>query len=211
VKRLESPAAPRQDGVSDILWFPSLSLNMDVVIMADLIPSTIQPQQWMVIALAGVTIIYAVFIRPMMKQKKDPLARPPQQTRLSQHRAVERQMENLLVELSEMARQITAQLDTRAVKLDLLIKEADEKLAALKLATDGLAQLASFNAQNLPGLGNSAGARPIPIPLPQEPADPRHTAIYQLADNGRSVREIAQQLGHPSGEVELILALRPHG
>ena len=40
-------------------------------------------------------------------------------------------MSNLVVEMSEMARQITAQLDTRAAKLELLIKEADEKIARL--------------------------------------------------------------------------------
>jgi len=38
---------------------------------------------------------------------------------------VERQMQSLLVELSEMSRQISAQLDTRSAKLELLIKEAD--------------------------------------------------------------------------------------
>ena len=40
-------------------------------------------------------------------------------------------MESLLVELSEMARQISAQLDTRSQKLEILIREADEKIAAL--------------------------------------------------------------------------------
>ncbi len=38
--------------------------------------------------------------------------------------------------------------------------------------------------------------------------DPRHAEVYMLADQGRSSRQIAQQLQRPEGEVELILALR---
>jgi hypothetical protein len=32
--------------------------------------------------------------------------------------------------------------------------------------------------------------------------------VYALADQGRSPREIAAQLGRPDGEIELILGLR---
>src|SRR5207253_3555095 len=77
---------------------------------------------WAVIIMAVLTIAYAV-MRPRFR-KKDPLETGgggPRMT-LSQQRGVEREMSNLLVELSEMARQITAQLDTRAAKLDMLIK-----------------------------------------------------------------------------------------
>jgi hypothetical protein len=35
--------------------------------------------------------------------------------------------------------------------------------------------------------------------------------VYALADEGRPPREIAARLNRPSGEIELILALRPHG
>ena len=38
--------------------------------------------------------------------------------------------------------------------------------------------------------------------------DPRHAQVYDLADEGLSAPEIARQLGRPSGEIELILALR---
>src|SRR5947208_2306783 len=90
-----------------------------------------ESMQWFVYALAGITVVYVVFIRPMSKQKKDPLSKGPIFSP-SQQRAVEREMQNLLVELSEMARQITAQLDTRSEKLNLLIQEADAKIAELR-------------------------------------------------------------------------------
>ena len=44
--------------------------------------------------------------------------------------------------------------------------------------------------------------------LPPIPIDPRHQEIYTLADQGRNSREIAQQLNRPTGEIDLILALR---
>ncbi|HUB24106.1 MAG TPA: hypothetical protein VL992_01660 [Tepidisphaeraceae bacterium] len=151
------------------------------------------PQTWALVALAMGVTIYGVFLRPKMKQKKDPLSRP---LGLSRQRDVEKQMETLLVELSEMARQITAQLDTRAAKLDALIREADEKIAELKAISAGSAPR-----------GPSLAGRDIQVP-PAPPADRRHAAIYELADAGLSPGQIAQRLQQPNGEVELILALR---
>ena len=161
-----------------------------------------ESMQWFVYALAGITVVYVVFIRPMFKQKKDPLEKGPIFSP-SQHRAVEREMQNLLVELSEMARQITAQLDTRSEKLNLLIQEADAKIAELR---------------RLRGESVLPAARPIDArtnnreadaaPTSKGSDDARYADIYALADEGQSAQQIAQQLGRPRGEVELILALR---
>src|SRR5438552_1915531 len=93
-----------------------------------------EPTKWAVIVLAILTIIYVV-MRPSLRRNKDPLSKEHRSSSLAQQRSVERQMSSLLVELSEMARQISAQLDTRSAKLEILIKQADEKLAALKMAS----------------------------------------------------------------------------
>jgi hypothetical protein len=141
------------------------------------------PQIWFACAIGLLTILYAVFVRPMRKQRKDPLAKLPG-FGLSHQRTVERQMETLLVELSDMARQITAQLDTRSAKLEALLKEADQAIAKL--------------------------SNP-PAPKPQAPLheeDQRHAAVYALADSGLNAAQIAQRLARPNGEIELILALR---
>ncbi|HEY1923201.1 MAG TPA: hypothetical protein VGG44_10675 [Tepidisphaeraceae bacterium] len=145
--------------------------------------------KWAVIGLAIFTMMYVV-IRPWFR-KKDPLDKPPAFASLAQQRSVERQMQNVLVELSEMARQISAQLDTRAGKLEALIREADEKIAAMKSAQ-----------------ASSSIAPQTDAPDSQPPPDPRHAQVYALADQGRNSMEIAQQLNRPSGEIELILALR---
>ncbi len=151
--------------------------------------------KWMVISIAILTIVLTVS-RPFFK-KKDPLSRPPSFGSLAQHRSVERQMQNVLVDLSEMARQITAQLDTRAAKLEALIKEADQKIEMLKSA---------------------GGSPPAPMVFSQTPApaqereiamlNPRHEQVYALADQGKTAPEIAHELDRPSGEIELIMALR---
>src|SRR5665213_3691300 len=106
--------------------------------------------KWLLVVAVALTIFYAV-MRPMRK-KKDPLAYGGQRVGLASQRAVEHDMTNLLVQLSEMARQVTAQLDTRTAKLELLIKDADERLAALKDATK---HQSNSNGGN--GNGNSNG------------------------------------------------------
>jgi hypothetical protein len=163
-----------------------------------LLETTIDPTtRWLALGAAALTIAYAVF-RPMMR-RKDPLAkRPASSNSLAGQRAVERDMSNLLVELSEMARQITAQIDTRAGKLEALIREADEKIAALR----AVAPPAAASPFTIP----PATAAPT---LDREvPPNPEHADVYALADDGKSPRDIAAQLGRPDGEIELILALR---
>jgi hypothetical protein len=159
--------------------------------------------KWVVIALAGATILYTV-IRPAMK-RKDPLAKARPITSLAQQRGVERQMQNLLVELSEMARQLTAQLDTRSQKLELLLQEADEKIAALHQAAN---TAPNSEPTVTPAEREAWTIRPEPEPTP---VDARHQEVYVLADQGQAAPEIARQLNRPRGEVELILALRPRG
>src|SRR5689334_19506265 len=157
--------------------------------------------QWSIIGVMVVATLYVAIIRPFLKKKKkDPLSRSPSSARLAQERSVERQMQNLLVELSDMARQISAQLDTRTAKLELLIREADEKIAALQAAGGVLPTQSSTEP--------AAETSLLVSTPPEAPIDPRHAEIYALADQGRRPTEIAQQLGRPSGEVELILALR---
>ena len=86
-------------------------------------------QKWALIIAAVLTIVYAV-MRPM-RRKKDPLAakRP---VSLAGQREIEKQMTDLIVELEKMARQMTAQLDTRAARLEMLLREADERIESLR-------------------------------------------------------------------------------
>ena len=109
----------------------------------------------------------------------------------------------LMRELSTMIAGARAQLDQRAERIDRLLRAADERIERLE-------RLES------PRSNNGDGRHPSPDPAaPQVDAaaevDPRHAQVYALSEDGLSAHQIADQLGRPRGEVELILALRPRG
>jgi len=168
------------------------------------IPPPSPATSWTAIGIGVATIVYVAFIRPLGKKKKeDPLSRPPG---LARQRSVERDMSNLLVELSEMARQMTGQLDTQAARLQALLREADEKIATLRSLQPGggpphgvLVEAKLLEADAVPM--RTAEDASVAV-------DPRHAEVYDLADEGQSAQEIARQTGRPRGEIELILALR---
>jgi DNA-binding NarL/FixJ family response regulator len=81
------------------------------------------------------------------------------------------------------------------LKLEMLMKEADQRLAALHAVTH-------------------SASHPVPpsstlnVDIPPPAIDPRHAEVYVLADKGHTAHEIAQRLERLEGEIELILALR---
>lgn len=189
---------------------------------------------WMFVAAIGLLGIY-LMMRP--RKKRDPTAKSLPLLSLSQQRTVEKQMSNLLVEFAEMARQMSAQLDTRAAKLEMLIQDADRRLAALKAATRGAASangeapiedfIAPADGANDPSRdgdasvefpeGGSIDPRRISgsprnsraAEAAPAPIEPKYADVYAMADEGRSAFDIARHLSRPAGEIELILALRP--
>jgi cell division septation protein DedD len=171
--------------------------------------------QWVVLAVGVLATLYLI-MRGKGKRRRDPMERQSMPS-LSQQRQVERDISSLMVEMLETARQMTAQLDTRAARLELLMNEADAKLAALKSAST-MPVTPAASTPTLPPPAAALPAPPEPTPTPVEeapsraetPPDPRHAEVYDLADQGRSPHEIARHLNRPNGEVELILALRPH-
>ena len=195
---------------------------------------------WPLIAMGVLTLIYVAVVRPMRKGgRKDPLEKMGQAgpggraaSTLAQQRAVERDMASVLVEYEEMIRRMTAQLDTRATRLQLLIEEADAKLLQLKQAASvpagsGPREAADAREGDGSGAGHTPGARGgarggaravVPHAESAQPGngDPgdrdnaggSHAQVYDLADRGQSPRQIAEELNRPDGEIELILALR---
>jgi len=142
------------------------------MLVADL-TNIFQSNWWLAIGVAAI-VLYVLL--HWLRGKKASLAPP---------HAVERQMQNLLMELAELSRQVGEQLDARAAKLEALLKQADDRIAQLQ-------------------------GQPVEEP-PSPPAEneSRYIEIYRLADAGQSSAQIAQQLNRPQGEIELILALRP--
>jgi|SRR5688572_9690104 len=159
--------------------------------------------QWVVLAVGAMATLY-LLIRPRLKARKDPLERRPS-LGVSQQRQIERDMSNLMVEMLETARQITAQLETRAARLEVLIQQADDRVAALKACTATAAPSAALApARHTEEIAAASADHH------ESPPNPRHAEVWAMADEGRSPPEIARKLNRPSGEIELILALRPH-
>jgi hypothetical protein len=157
----------------------------------------------------GILALAWVVLRPMFR-RKDPLERKPNFTSMAQQRAIEREMQKLLVDLNEMARQIASQLDHRAARLETLLREADRKIAELRpLASGGIPGPAADTLDGGSAPVESSASAPAAFSAGFSEPDLQHAEVYALADEGRGTREIAAQLNRPSGEVELILALRP--
>lgn len=174
--------------------------------------------RWILIGAAAAAAFYLLVLRPKLQKRRgnDALERSSEQGALSRQRGVEREMSGVLVELTEMTRQVGAQLDTRAARLEVLIQQADQRIATLQSispqrgpdanASSPLgAQGGSLNASY------AASADPRTTATASVPVDPRHAEVYALADQGNSPPEIAARLGRPNGEIQLILALRSRG
>ena len=161
----------------------------------------------------GVCTLIYMLIRPKLRKNKDPFDKPFKTRSLAQQRSVERQMETLLVELADMSRQMSAQLETRAVKLELLLKEADGKIAELQSLSqrsyDSMPQQIPQARVIDESLAVPSPVVPLP-PIVAEPMmiDPQHAEIYRRIDAGQNIPEIASAMNRPNGEIQLILALR---
>jgi hypothetical protein len=157
-----------------------------------------------------------------------PDASPP----AHQH-GVAREMLEWEVQVHEMVREMSGQLNSKMAALEQLIREADRAAARLEtalVAARGVGPPAS--APTLPP-GEQEGDAPRPTSQAdalkpvvaddqvsdagaadeQRPAERpsrqrRHEEIYTLADYGYDAAEIARRVGTPVGEIELILGLR---
>ncbi len=134
---------------------------------------------------------------------RDHIARVRDQHQLHQS------MDELLVQLEEVSRNVGAQVETKFAKLEKVIGDADDRIARLEGVLGH-----SSDERAKPGVRsprNDTGTRPEPRPeerRPIKPVDPRFQHVYDLVDAGASAIKAAQQLNMPLGEVELILNLR---
>jgi len=98
----------------------------------------------------------------------------------------------------ELAQLLAARMDEKATELEELLAEADRRIVRLRTL---LRESEIEVKQRGPG-------GPILQPAPSDERAELMKAVYQMADAGRSVVEIARSTNQPTGNVELILALR---
>jgi hypothetical protein len=130
-----------------------------------------------------------------------------------------RQIEQWEVRMHEVARELSARLDSKIMAVELLVREAQEQIArwerlqatAGQSATPPVASgpseaaPAAHSGTQAAALARSSQQRPHVLARPHSR---RHQEVYALSDAGQSSAQIAAQLGSPIGEVELILGLR---
>ena len=186
--------------------------------LASIVRGLSDPQ--LALMFSGAALLYAV-----IRWRRNIVTKKPSMTSLGSEklvmtsalnvREINIEIQALLGELEETCRRLTAQLDNRYQRLEILLSEADEKIKRLEGMTGASAgpapeKMAPASAsaalegqKALTRLRKERGA-------PAASEDPAYQPIYTLADGGKNSREIAQQLGRQPGEIELILALRQH-
>jgi hypothetical protein len=124
----------------------------------------------------------------------------PEPTKANVPSSASPEAERWQVELYDFARDVEARLNTKIAVLQQLIATADERI--VKLESLGLDEPRSA--------ASASSAEPASPPRPHFDDSPsaRHAAVYAMADAGNNAAAIANRLGTPIGEVELILSLR---
>ena len=161
--------------------------------------------------LLGVVLLVALMLRMTYRKQRNPGPTPSsfareQLAKLKEEHAVKGNLEELMVQLQELSREINAQIDTKFAKLEASIRSADERI-------DTLYHLLRGRAQEQPTVDtiisdDGAGEEPPPDESGAEAPDSPRAKIYALADSGKSAVEIAHHTGQAPGEIELILSLR---
>lgn len=137
---------------------------------------------------------------------------------LKQRHAVRGDLEQLMVEIEQLAKRFGAQLDAKTLQMERLIDEADRKIHELKQVQQArqntadlretlASNLAEASGQGTPGASGAPTATNTE-PAPQNPDEVLKKSVYALVEQGVAPAEIARQLDEHVGKIELILALR---
>ena len=168
--------------------------------------------------LAGILLILTSLMmwRRKRQLRGDPCLTPQEELeRNKQLRGMRGDLEELMVEIEQLAKRLSTHLDAKTIELDMAVHRADEKIKALRQLTEqGGGAPVNRNSSNVAAAGATS---PTPAPpaaatsspqTDQHPVDPLARSVHQLADKGLAAAAIAQQLNEHIGKIELILALR---
>lgn len=157
----------------------------------------------LVVGVAGVAVVL-ISTRRRIRNSQHIVRTPAKQryAELEQQARAGRSLEQVMLELDQLSRQVHGRIDTQLAKLEAIIRNADQridKLSRLVRAADG--------EPTLDITADSEDPRAAPLAA-SKVEDSRDEPVFRLADSGMSPIEIARQTGKTTGEIELILALR---
>lgn len=169
---------------------PSLALDMSKLDLGSL--TTWLPVLGLALIVTGLMM--------SLRKRRQAAARPTaieQLERSRQTRAMQGDLEELMVEIERLTRRFAAQLDAKTQQLESLMREADQRIATLQR----LREVGPDEHAVAPSPFDAApGGAPDAAPLARR--------VGELADRGLSPVEIARELDEHVGKIELVLALR---
>lgn len=157
-----------------------------------------------VLMLLGVALFGVLLVINLRKrsggdrgQRMDPRDKLEQMNQVGRTR---NDLSTMMVELEELTRRFSAQLDNKSRQVEKLLEEADQRIAELK-------RLSGRDVQP-PAVGEPVKTDRQPNGSSEQGLDPVSQRVYELADAGKDPQQIAGELNEHIGKVELILALR---
>lgn len=175
--------------------------------------------------LVAVLLLLTLLVYNIRKRGRGQEDRPDPRQQMEQRKqagGMQNDLREMMVELENVTRQFSSQLDAKSRKLEKLIEQADERIATLQRMAPGGERSVGDDGQlqgptrvesmapgpaSDPGPASSAAPAEVETPAAAEPT-PVSKKVYQLADAGCDAAQIARELGEHIGKVELILALR---
>jgi len=135
---------------------------------------------------------------------------------LKQRHKLRGDLEQLMIEVEQLAKRFGSQLDAKTMHMEKLINEADQKINELKLMEQARVNAAKlqqslaspFDDRSAPQSPDAPPAEPVAEPSAENADDVLKQSVYDLAEQGHDPAEIARRLGEHVGKIELILALR---
>ncbi|RME40044.1 MAG: hypothetical protein D6788_04190 [Planctomycetota bacterium] len=168
-------------------------------------------QPWTVATIGMAMIAISLILRTSYRRSRSG-SRPKRQPfddRRDAVREVQRSLEQTMLELDELSRQIHGRIDTKLARLESLLRDADVRIEKLSRVTpepetpSPRLEVVLDEENPLDEHAARAGRRRS-APPPSE----KHRRVEALAEEGLDPPAIARRSGIPIGEVELILALR---
>lgn len=186
----------------------------------------------------GIVVFAIVMLRVLRNRRgkiseldRDPTERIEELREQAEHRRDH--VDRAMSDAEDLSRRMSSTLDTQATRLELLIEDAERVARRLEeaLATARTDSPTANTARpTTPRVSNETLGRARleqlqrerserePTPPASNGTGPKTTGmggfrgdVARLADRGLSAQEIARELGHPQGEVELVLNLRRSG
>ena len=174
------------------------------------------------VLILGILLILISLMMSMKKRRNKSASRVTAHEhldRLKNKHAVKNDLETLMVEIEELGKRLSHQIDAKTIALERLLDEAELRITQLSSLTSpenpapAPAKPSIFQSQMENSTANPTATHPVqaastPPVTTKQMAKTDFIRIYQLADAGNSPQQIAQEVGEHIGKIELILALR---